>query len=64
MGVPEHLLHRNAEHGYQLADTLALLAASAAETEAETTIATPEDIERDVAANAPSFAGSRGRHAR
>ena len=44
--------------------TLALLAASAAPAGAETTIATPEDIERAVATNAPTFASGRGRHSR
>lgn len=42
--------------------TLALLSASASPTEAETTIATPDDIVDAVATNAPSFAGGRGRH--
>ncbi|MEM7091743.1 MAG: oxygenase MpaB family protein [Actinomycetota bacterium] len=44
--------------------TLALLAASAAPTEAETTIATPDDIVAAVAGNEKSFAGDRGRHPR
>lgn len=44
--------------------TLALLSASAAPAGAETTIATPEDIERAVATNGPTFAGGRGRHRR
>lgn len=42
--------------------TLALLAVSAAPTEQETTIATPEDIVDAVSANGPSFATTRGRH--
>ena len=44
--------------------TLALLAASASPAGDETTIATPEDVERAVATNAPAFASGRGRHAR
>ena len=42
--------------------TLSLLAASAAETDEETTIATPDDIVAAVSANAPTFASGRGRH--